>query len=185
MKKGGKGVQGVIGSWSRVKTLNIYWPHLSRELIILQLNIRTIPSGWDLFLPLSERNKRFIAGQLTALVKLRENLNAYFFFLSLLCVFFCRWIGGRQGQECNRPVKHLQRGATSRGRETGDWAGGEGDKREKGLWMLLSWDDKGITQHGFERVSWLNNVVKLLLGIWLHSPQKVTNLTVAATIGYH
>lgn len=93
MKKGGKGVQGVIGSWSRVKTLNIYWPHLSRELIILQLNIRTIPSGWDLFLPLSERNKRFIAGQLTALVKLRENLNAYFFFFLFYAYFFAVELG--------------------------------------------------------------------------------------------
>lgn len=58
----------------RETTASIFYPELSRELIILQVNIHIIPSGHDSVLPLTERNERFLAGQLIALVELGQNL---------------------------------------------------------------------------------------------------------------
>lgn len=112
-------------------TVNIFCPKLSRELIILQLNIHIIPSGRDSFLPLSERNERFIAGQLIAVAELGQNLK------ESSVSFFSSSVGGRQGQGCNRPVKRLERAATEeekqeirqgekeiRGKDGGTKAGG-------------------------------------------------------------
>lgn len=113
--------------------VNIFCPKLSRELIILQLNIHIIPSGRDSFLPLSERNERFIAGQLIAVAELgqkKKKSSVVFFFVPAV-------LGAHKARDCNRPVKCLQRGATEeekqeirqgekeiRGKDGGTKAGG-------------------------------------------------------------
>lgn len=61
------GATAVVGVISRRKTVRglrqermCFWPKLSRELIIVRLNIRFIPNGHSSVPCLSERNERLI-----------------------------------------------------------------------------------------------------------------------------
>lgn len=102
---------------------------------MLQLSIHIFPSGRDSFLPLSERNERFIADQLIALVERGPKFEG----VLQPPPSSPSNVGGRRGQECNRPVKCLQRGATEeiRKEERGMKAGGkllkgDGDEGARG-----------------------------------------------------
>lgn len=112
--------------------MNILCPNLSRELIIMHLNIHMIPSGCNSFLPLSERNERFIADQLLALAELGQNLkeSSILFFSPLVVLGADKAkdvidLPSVSREELQRRDRRLDRGEKRKG-----W-------RDIGGWMLL------------------------------------------------
>lgn len=84
----------------RVTQVNIFCLNLSRELIMLQLNIHIIPSGRRLIPASPWKTWKIYCSPAHSLCKAWRSL------------FFPSGVRGRQGHGCNRPVKCLQSGAT-------------------------------------------------------------------------
>lgn len=67
---GSTAVLGVISGRNGVREVKqermSFCPKVSRELIILHVNVRFVPSGCNSLPSLSERNERFIVGQPSA-----------------------------------------------------------------------------------------------------------------------